>query len=139
MDGFRFFQFLTAFESSSLVLVLIVIGFANCKENSNPEYITEVAIYKIKSDQIPNTQKFIRIVDEFLAKRKGFLSINRMQDIDDPSVYIDIVNWQSKEDAESAAKAAESETSMLPFFEATEKVIYFGHNKYLQNKTEPSL
>lgn len=121
----------TLFRSISLALLLstLLLGLGiNCKETSQSDSIMEVAVYKIKKDQIQNSAEFTKTVDVFLQTRKGFISIQRLQDVNDPSIFTDLVQWKTKEDAELSAKASETVASLVPFFEAIEKMIHFGHN-----------
>ncbi|MCG9876193.1 MAG: antibiotic biosynthesis monooxygenase [Leptospiraceae bacterium] len=120
-----------------LLLSILLLGLGiNCKETSQSDSIMEVAVYKIKKDQIQNSAEFTKTVDVFLQSREGFISIQRLQDVNDPSIFTDLVLWKTKEDAELSAKASETEASLVPFFEAIEKMIHFGHNLPTNSKTK---
>ncbi len=88
---------------------------------------TEVVFYRIKADQVADFTITSSVADAFLQTRKGFLSRTVKQDHNDASLFLDIVEWQTLEDALSAAQASQKEPSLAPFFEAFEEVISFNH------------
>jgi len=55
-----------------------------------------------------------------------------MQDHKDKTIFMDIVEWETQTDAETAMQKLQQETSLMPFFEATEKVITFSHYSFFK-------
>jgi hypothetical protein len=88
---------------------------------------TEVVIYQIKVDKVADYANISKVTDNFLSMRNGFLSRSLAQDSKDKSVFLDIIEWESLEDAESAAQAIQKDASMMALFSSTEKLISFGH------------
>lgn len=94
--------------------------------------ITEVVIYQIKMDKVNAYETIAENVDLFLKSQKGFISRIIMQDHKDKTVFMDIVEWETIEDAENALQKSQQETALMPFFEATEKVITFSHYSFFR-------
>jgi heme-degrading monooxygenase HmoA len=92
--------------------------------------ITEVVIYQIKADKINAYASIADTTNNFLKNQKGFIGRKVMQDHKDTTVFMDIVEWETLLDAENAMQKSQQEPSLLPFFEATEKVITFSHYKF---------
>jgi len=88
---------------------------------------TEVVIYQIKADKVSDYLNISKATDNFLSMRKGFVSRRLTQDSKDKSVFLDIIEWDTLEDAEGAAQAIQQEPSMMALFSLTEKLISFGH------------
>ena len=88
---------------------------------------TEVVFYQIKAKKIENYTAISKIADEFLITRKAFINRIVKQDHNDQSIFLDIVEWETLEDALQASEAFKKEASLIPFFEAFEKVISFNH------------
>ena len=88
---------------------------------------TEVVFYQIKAEKVENYASISKIADEFLKTRQGFISRLVKQDHNDNSIFLDIVEWETLEDAQNAAEAFKKEASLMPFFDAFEKVISFNH------------
>jgi hypothetical protein len=88
---------------------------------------TEVVIYQIKADKVADYSNLSKVTDNFLTMRKGFISRRLTQDSKDKSVFLDIIEWETLEDAEGAAQAIQQEASMKALFSSTEKLISFGH------------
>ncbi|MEQ1553056.1 MAG: hypothetical protein ABL929_02690 [Ferruginibacter sp.] len=89
--------------------------------------VSEVVVYQLKADKVSVYSNIADTTNNFLKTQKGFISRKIMQDNKDSTIFIDIVEWETVEDAQSAMQASQQEKSLIPFFEATEKVITFSH------------
>lgn len=94
--------------------------------------ITEVVIYQIKADKVNAYESIAETTNLFLKAQKGFISRRVMQDHKDKTIFMDIVEWETQADAEIAMQKSQQETSLMPFFEATEKVITFSHYSFFK-------
>jgi heme-degrading monooxygenase HmoA len=94
--------------------------------------ITEVVIYQIKAEQLSGYLEIADKVNLFLKRQKGFISRSILQDHSDKSIFVDIVAWENQADAKAAMQQSQQEPSLLPFFEATEKVITFSHYTFFK-------
>jgi heme-degrading monooxygenase HmoA len=94
--------------------------------------ITEVVIYQIKADKVNTYERIAENTNLFLKAQKGFISRKIMQDHKDKTIFMDIVEWDTQADAEAAMQKSQQETSLLPFFEATEKVIILSHYSFFK-------
>lgn len=88
---------------------------------------TEVVIYQIKRDKLADYSSISTLVDKFLAESEGFVSRRVTQDAKDDSIFLNIIEWNSLENADAAAEAIQKDPAMMPLFSATEKLISFGH------------
>ena len=88
---------------------------------------TEIVSYRIKSTHLETYPDIITVTDVFLANQPGFISRRVLQDAKDESLFTDVVEWESLAEAEFAGAKVQSEPSLLPFLEATEKIISFNH------------
>jgi methyltransferase-like protein len=88
---------------------------------------TEVVIYQIKADKVADYSNLSRATDNFLGMRKGFITRRLTQDSKDKSIFLDIIEWETLEDAEGAAQAIQQDDAMKMLFSSTEKLISFGH------------
>lgn len=88
---------------------------------------TEVVIYKIKDKEVKNFAALSELADQCLVPKRGFISRQIMKDHTDPSIFMDIVEWASLDDAKNAATEIEGDPAIQPFFDAAEKVISFNH------------
>jgi len=102
------------------------------KENTMENKITEVVIYQLKSDKVEGYETIANATNEFLNKQKGFISRKIMQDHKDKTIFMDIVEWKNISDAQSAMEVSQKEASLMPFFEATEKVVSFSHYNFFK-------
>jgi hypothetical protein len=89
--------------------------------------ISEVVLYQIKAEAVANYAEVSKLVDNFAQTQQGFISRVVKQDHSDPTVFMDIVEWQSIEDAQNASEAFKTEASLMPFFQVFDKVISFNH------------
>ena len=89
------------------------------------KHVTEVVIYQIKKDQISKFSDLSNRAETFLQEQQGLLERQVLRDLNDPSIFSDIIKWESVGHFESAMKATEQNADLKPFFEATEKTISF--------------
>lgn len=89
--------------------------------------ITEVVIYQVKADKVNAYASIAENTNLFLKAQKGFISRKVMQDHKGKTIFMDIVEWETQANAETAMQKSQQATSLMPFFEATEKVITFSH------------
>lgn len=126
--GKRYKPFTSAIDS------LIVYGefyqfknFNHKNVNTMKNKISEVVVYKIKEDKISDYANIAEITNAFLSKQKGFNSREILQDFKEKDTFMDIVIWDSMEDAQNAMQVSQKDASLMPFFEATEKIVTFSH------------
>jgi quinol monooxygenase YgiN len=107
--------------------------FIHNKTKSNmTSKITEVVIYQIKYNKVNAYESIAENTNLFLKAQKGFISRKVMQDHKDKTIFMDIVEWETQADAEKAMQKSQQEASLIPFFEATEKVITFSHYSFFK-------
>lgn len=50
-----------------------------------------------------------------------------LQDHQDKTLFVDLVEWESLVDAQTTMQVAQQQVQLVPFFDATEQVITFSH------------
>lgn len=132
-NGEKYKPFTTAIDS------LIAYGefytfksFTHKKVQKMTDKITEVVIYKIKGNKVQEYAQIAEAAHAFLSKQKGFNSREILQDHKEENTFMDIVIWDSAEDAQNAMQASQNEPSLMPFFQATEEIVTFSHYKHFK-------
>ena len=92
--------------------------------------ITEVVIYKIKQDKVTEYANIAEDANTFLSKQKGFHSREILKEDKESNTFMDIVIWDTAEDAQNAMQASQQEPSLMPFFKATEKILSSSHYQH---------
>ena len=109
-------------------LCLLFLGISSfTQKNSMKESATEVVIYKISAEKVGDYEAISKLPESFLQKQEGFINRKIYRDLKNPQIFLDIVEWESLEAGENAAKNLESDEALLPFLQATEEVISFSH------------
>ncbi len=89
--------------------------------------VQEIVIFQIKADQLGNLSQLLTESNAFLKNQQGLLSRKTLQDEKDATMLVDIVEWESLEDALQAADKFPKLPALQSFFKAIEKVHSFGH------------
>ncbi|MCP4139798.1 MAG: hypothetical protein GY755_05825 [Chloroflexi bacterium] len=90
--------------------------------------VIEVVLFKPKAEVSPDTLKKAALpVNQFLSKQLGYKG--RDLAVSENSQWVDIVRWESLENAHTAQEAAMKSTACLPYFsmidEATMQMYHF--------------
>jgi len=107
-------------------------SFIHKKTHNMKDKITEVVIYKIKTNKVEGYAQLSEVTNTFASKQKGFNSRNVLQNHKEKNTFMDIVIWDSIEDAQHAMQASENEPSLMPFFQAIEEIVTFSHYQYFK-------
>jgi hypothetical protein len=89
--------------------------------------VSEVVHFLLRKEALDSFHGLSSAMGAFLATRKGFISRTVMKDVNNPLVFLDIVVWESLDDATGAAKAVEEDASTAPFLQAIEEIISMSH------------
>lgn len=89
--------------------------------------ITEVVFYQIKADYLAQYPNISGLIDRFAAAQPGFISRVVRQDHQDEALFLDVVEWQTLEEAQAAAQAFRQDAALAPFSGAFERIISFHH------------
>lgn len=89
--------------------------------------VKEVVLFRLRADAIDGFDALSSAMGAFLSTRKGFIARTVLKDMSDPAMVIDMVDWATLEDAVGAAKAVETEASLLPFVQAIENIVSMSH------------
>lgn len=111
-------------------------AISNPEESMNTtehQRVIEIAYGMIKSKAVPD---FTRLNAEALAEAAsfdGYVSSQSYVSVADSSVFLDIVEWESLEQARQAAKIFEKDERFAAYVRAIEKVTYFDHVAIIDN------
>lgn len=108
-----------------LTMTLAFLAALTCGKKQ--DIVKEVVLYQLKADSVMEYKAIAETTNQFLQRQKGFIQRKILQDKKDPTLFVDIVEWETIEDAESAIQISQKEPSLRSFFEATEKVTSFSH------------
>lgn len=97
----------------------------------NDSHILEVAIFTVKKEFLKDIKMIREQVYETIQQFPGLISIEAYYPVNDSETYVDIVKWDSLENAMAAAKLFESgDERVMPMMQAIEEVKFMGHFKH---------
>lgn len=89
--------------------------------------VKEVVVYLVHESSLAHLAEASAAMDVFLATRAGFVRRVVHRDAKIPNRYMDIVEWNSLEEAEQAAQAAEKEESVATFMQSIASIDLVSH------------
>ena len=89
--------------------------------------VKEVVVYVVHETALGGVAEASAAMDAFLATQAGFVRRTRHADAKVPLQFMDIVEWESLEEAERAAQAVEKEESVAAFMQAIASVVMMSH------------
>jgi len=89
--------------------------------------VKEVVVYLVHESSLAHLAEASAALDVFLATRAGFVRRVVHRDAKVPNRYMDIVEWNSLEEAELAAQAVEKEESVAIFMQSIASVDLMSH------------
>ena len=107
-------------------------SFIHQKNKNMQDKVTEVVIYKIKSDKVSEYTDIANSANTFLSQQSGFIKRDILQDHKTPNIFMDIVLWENIDAAQQAMQLAQQTPSLAPFFEATEEIVSFSHYQHFK-------
>lgn len=120
---------------SLLVVLMAALNASSIAQNFltkvDKKHSLELAHYAIKEDKKEGFAELKEKTFEALSKQPGFVNVYSYQDINKPNEFVDIVIWETIDNA----KGAEQKFITLPEFNAynasLEKVILYSHGDLL--------
>ena len=95
-------------------------------------YVLEMVRYQIKSESATTFKDLIGLARTEVMNAPGFVKFQTFNSVKDPLIYVDLVYWNSLEEAQSAAEQIMKLTSLKPWMDAFEKIEFMDHfNFYL--------
>jgi hypothetical protein len=89
--------------------------------------VKEVVVYVVHEAARRGLAEASAAMDAFLATRPGFVRRSVHSDVKVPNRFMDIVEWNSLEEAEQAAQAVEKEESVAAFMQAIDSIVVMSH------------
>ncbi len=89
--------------------------------------VKEVVVYVVHESAQAHLAEASAAMGAFLATRAGFLRRTVHRDVKNPARFMDIVEWNTLEEAEAAALAVEKEESVAVFMQAIASIDLMSH------------
>jgi len=89
--------------------------------------VKEVVVYTVHEGAMGGLAEASAAMAAFLATRAGFVRRTVHTDAKVPNRFMDVVEWNSLEEAEQAAQAAETEESVANFMQAIASIEMMSH------------
>lgn len=90
-------------------------------------YVLEVVRYELKPESTANFKNLLSLARTEIMKAPGFVEFHTFNSTKNPSTYMDLVYWNSLEQAQSAAQEIMKLASLKPWIGAFEKVEFMEH------------
>lgn len=114
---------------------LFLTQFQNHKTMS--ENVTEVAVYRIGENA--DFELIVEGVNREIKNFDGFVSREVFQSVNDDKLLVDMVVWESHEQAKKAAVELPKKESLKPFMQSIKKVESFGHYNFSEEEKKKNL
>ena len=111
----------------NILILVISISSLSFIGKDKTSQVVEMVVYHIKPEEVRNKELIVTFINKEMKTFPGFISRNVYQSSNDSTLFTDIVQWRSKEDAESAAKMVQQSQSCSKFFSVISKVVLFDH------------
>lgn len=111
---------------------MLFLSLNSCSTNTpvlTSDYITEVAVIKIKSEFVSQMPEIVAEAKSIIRTYDGFISWENMRTDDTSRVFVDVLRWKSKEHADRAFEKFHSTESCSRLMNAMEKDVYFGYTR----------
>jgi hypothetical protein len=89
--------------------------------------VKEVVVYTVHEHALAGLASASASMDAFLATQAGYVRRAVHADAKTPNRFMDIVEWNSLQEAELAASAVESEPSVVVFLQAIASIDMMSH------------
>ena len=93
--------------------------------------VYEMALYSIKDEATDIFPKLSRKTINYLSTFRGYISSVTYHSISDPNLYLDVVLWESLDDALAAQKKFESDPKVADYLMAIDTIKFFDHAKVI--------
>ncbi len=93
--------------------------------------VFEIALYTIKDEAKDTFAELSRKTMDHLSAFQGFVSVENYHSISDPQLYLDIVLWESLDEALEAQKKFESDPKATDYIKAIDTIKFFDHVKMI--------
>ncbi|WP_147296587.1 antibiotic biosynthesis monooxygenase family protein [Flagellimonas nanhaiensis] len=103
-------------------------------ENVETNQVYEIAIYQIK-DEVHEFKRIHSGALDHLSSYQGFIDSKSYENINNPNMYMDMVLWESIEQAKNAQEKFEQGSTQVvgEFLSSMNAPIFFDHVKVLEN------
>ena len=90
-------------------------------------HIQEIVRFRVKPESLQGYEAVIQNRNAVIKEMAGFIRGGTFQSPIDPEIFIDSIEWNSLEEAQSAAQAAMQMPEMQPFMASIAQIEFFEH------------
>lgn len=112
-----------------LALVSSVLALSSCAVapagGGARQLMLEIVVFRVKD--AASAEPLRAGAHARMAGYPGFVRALRLVSVDDPTLFADVVQWNSLADARAAMSRAEEDPVVVPFFGALGPIVSFGH------------
>ena len=89
--------------------------------------VYELVVYRIKNDYKDQYQEALSAARKFVQKQPGLITYQTFRSTENNTLFMDLVTWNSLEEALRAAKKVEQAEEMADFMKAFEEIKFMEH------------
>ena len=89
--------------------------------------IMELVVYHIKPEVQERYGFLLELARREVRSFPGIMGYDTFQSVKSPNTFVDLVYWNSKEEAETAAAQIMQKAALKPWTEAFEKIEFMDH------------
>jgi heme-degrading monooxygenase HmoA len=110
------------------VLWILLTMMAACSGGPRQnEGVVEVVVSRVKPEYVSRMPQLAADARKIIETYDGFISWETLKADDTSRVFVDIIHWRSKADAEKAFEKFHPTESCSAIMQAFDREIYFGH------------
>ena len=91
--------------------------------------VYELVVYKIKPEYKDNFDEVLSEARKYILKFSGIIEHKTLRGLDNDLLFMDLVTWESLNEAKMAAKQLETMTELAPFMAVFEEIKFMDHFK----------
>ncbi len=116
-----------AAELRGQIIHILNSGESEMMEQQSQNHVVELVIYQIKPENKADFPALLPQVRKAVRQMKGFVSYKNFRAAKAENTIMDLVVWESLEDAKNAAKQVREIEEFQPFMNIIENVVSFDH------------
>jgi quinol monooxygenase YgiN len=105
------------------LILTIMITMTVARDTS----VFELVVYKIKSEYAQSYDEVLEAAREYILKFPGIIEYQTFRSSENSLVFMDLVKWNSLEEALDASKKLETMKELAPFMAAFEEIKFIDH------------
>lgn len=95
--------------------------------SNNKSSIMELVVYHIKPEVQERYGFLLELARREVRNFPGIMGYDTFQSVKNPNTYVDMVYWNSREEAETAASQIMQKVALKPWTDAFEEIEFMDH------------